>query len=67
MTHEQLPDTILGEYRDLTLDDLKQSCLGHFYHYTTKKYGIVGGYDFGFFIYTRYPRKKVYFDGVQGI
>lgn len=59
MTHAQLPDTILNEYPGTKLDDLKQNCWGCFYHYTINGV-IVGGYDFGFFIYTQ-DRQKKYF------
>ena len=63
MTHVELPQAILEEYPDLTLDDLHQNCWGVYYHYTTKKYGIVGGYDFDFFVYRSKAgnRQKVYF------
>lgn len=61
MNHSELPDAILHEYPDLKLDDLKQNCWGVYYHYKTEKYGIVGGYDFDFFIYRKSSRKKFYF------
>lgn len=67
MTHTELPDKILEEYPDLTSDDLKQNCWGGFYHYTAKDYGIVGGYDFGFFIYPKGGGKKKYFDNARGL
>ena len=67
MTHAELPQAILDEYPDLTLDDLRQSCWGCFYHYTAKSHGIVGGHDFGFFIVKKDSRKKSYFDGAKGL
>lgn len=69
MTHSELPSKILEEYPDLTLDDLKQNCWGTFYHYTAnaKGYGIVGGYDFGFFIYPKGSKHKKYFDDARGL
>ena len=67
MTHTELPDKILEEYPDLTRDDLKQNCWGTFYHYTTESYGIVGGYDFGFFIYPKGSNRKKYFDNARGL
>lgn len=67
MTHQELPQAIIDEYPDLTRDDLKQSCWGCFYHYTAKSYGIVGGYDFGFFIYKKHSHEKFYFDNARGI
>ena len=67
MTHSQLPDAILEDYPDLTLDDLKQDCWGVFYHYTVKGLGIVGGYDFGFYIYKKGSRTKQYFDNEKGL
>ena len=60
MTHAQLPAAILEEYPGAKLDDLKQNCWGCFYHYKLDGV-IVGGYDFGFFIYTKKNRQKKYF------
>lgn len=67
MTHSKLPDAILEEYPDLTRDDLKQNCWGEYYHYRATKYGIVGGYDFGFYIYKKGSRTKHYFDNTKGL
>ena len=67
MTHEELPYAILDEYPDLTRNDLKQTCAGVYYRYTTEKYGVVGGHDFGLYLVKKDTRTKHYFDNAEGI